>query len=230
MKELEQIKSFIKEGVYDPGIFKAFFMAGGPGSGKSFVSSSAFAGSGLKFVNSDTIFERGLRKAGLSMSMPDQEEYFRNIIRAKAKMTTNTQLDTYVAGRLGLVIDATGRDYSVISRQFTLLNQLGYDCYMFFVNTSLDVALERNKTRSRSIPEYIVQKSWTGVQSNMGKFQRLFGLSNMVIIDNNRSEKELVTQTLNTANRMARSLMNKPVNNFTAKQWIKNELAAKKRK
>ena len=67
MKELGQIRSFIKEGVYDPGIFKAFFMAGGPGSGKSYVSSSAFAGSGLKFVNSDTIFERGLRKAGLSV-------------------------------------------------------------------------------------------------------------------------------------------------------------------
>ena len=64
---------------------------------------------------------------------------------------------------------------------------------------------------------------------NIG-FQRLFGLSNMVIIDNNRSEKELITQTLNTANRMARSLMNKPVSNFTAKQWIKNELEAKKRK
>ena len=26
------------EGVYDPNIFKAFFMAGGPGSGKSYVA------------------------------------------------------------------------------------------------------------------------------------------------------------------------------------------------
>ena len=28
----------INEGVYDPGIFKAIFLAGGPGSGKSFVA------------------------------------------------------------------------------------------------------------------------------------------------------------------------------------------------
>ena len=43
--------------------------------------------------------------------MPDEEEYFRNIVRKKrSKMTTATQLDTYVQGRLGLVIDATGRD------------------------------------------------------------------------------------------------------------------------
>ena len=34
-----------------------------------------------------------------------------------------------------------------------MLKLLGYDCYMVFVNTSLDVALERNRTRSRSIPE-----------------------------------------------------------------------------
>ena len=54
MKKLNQI---LAEGVYDPGIFKAFFLAGGPGSGKTFVTSSAFAGTGLKVVNSDTLFE-----------------------------------------------------------------------------------------------------------------------------------------------------------------------------
>ena len=60
MKKLNQI---LAEGVYDPGIFKAFFLAGGPGSGKTFVTRSAFTGTGLKVVNSDTIFERGLKKA-----------------------------------------------------------------------------------------------------------------------------------------------------------------------
>ena len=61
-------------------------------------------------------------------------------------MTTATQLDTYVQGRLGLVIDA-GRDLNVINTQKRMLDQLGYDSYMVFVNTSLDVALERNKNR-----------------------------------------------------------------------------------
>ena len=141
------VNSFIQhlsEGVYDPGIFKAFFLAGGPGSGKSFVTQSAFAGTGLKVVNSDTTFERNLKKANLSLSMPDEEEYFRNLVRAKAKMTTATALDTYVQGRLGLVIDATGRDLNVINTQKRMLDQIGYDSYMIFVNTSLEVALERN--------------------------------------------------------------------------------------
>ena len=226
MKKLNQI---ITEGVYDPGIFKAFFLAGGPGSGKTFVTRSAFAGTGLKLVNSDAAFERGLKKAGLSLKMPDVEEYFRNIVRAKAKMTTATQLDTYVQGRLGLVIDATGRDINVINQQKRMLDQIGYDSYMIFVNTSLDVALERNKNRPRSIPEYIVTNSWNGVQRNIGQFQRIFSPNRMLIVDNNRSEKELVTQTLNTAAKFIRGQLRATPQNLTAKQWIANELQAKKR-
>ena len=226
MKKLNQI---LREGVYDPGIFKAFFLAGGPGSGKTFVTRSAFAGTGLKLVNSDAAFERGLKKAGLSLKMPDSEEYFRNIVRAKAKMTASTQLDTYMQGRLGLVIDATGRDINVINTQKRMLDQMGYDSYMIFVNTSLDVALERNKNRPRSIPEYIVTNSWNGVQRNIGQFQRIFSPNRMLIVDNNRSEKELVTLTLNTASKFIRSQLRSTPQNLTAKQWIANELQAKKR-
>ena len=226
MKKLNQI---LQEGVYDPGIFKAFFLAGGPGSGKTFVTRSAFAGTGLKLVNSDAAFERGLKKANLSLKMPDEEEYFRNIVRAKAKITTATQLDTYVQGRLGLVIDATGRDMNVINTQKRMLDQIGYDSYMIFVNTSLEVALERNKNRPRSIPDYIVTNSWNGVQRNIGQFQRIFSPNRMLIVDNNRSEKELVTITLNTAAKFIRSQLRATPQNLTAKQWIANELMAKKR-
>ena len=226
MKKLNQI---LAEGVYDPGIFKAFFLAGGPGSGKTFVTRSAFAGTGLKIVNSDTIFERGLKKANLSFKMPDSEEYFRNIIRQRAKTTSGSQLDTYVNGRLGLVVDATGRDKNIIQRQHAMLTNLGYDCYMIFVNTSLDVALERNRNRPRSIPEYIVTNSWNGVQSNIGQFQRIFSPNKMLIIDNNRSEKELVSQTLNQAAKFIRSQLRTRPDNYIAKQWIAKELEAKKR-
>ena len=228
-KTLESIRQYINEGVYDPGIFKAFFLAGGPGSGKTFVTASAFAGTGLKVVNSDNVFERGLKKANLSLKMPDEEEYFRNLIRDRAKITTGSILDTYVQGRLGLVIDATGRDYSLIQRQYAMLKNLGYDCYMVFVNTSLDVAIQRNKTRSRSIPEYIVTKSWQGVQSNMGAFQRMFSPNKMLIVDNNKDDKELVTQTLNTASRFIRSRLRTKPETQIAMSWIKRELEAKKR-
>ena len=228
-KSLKEFKLFLNEGVYDPGIFKAFFLAGGPGSGKTFVTQSAFAGTGLKIVNSDAAFERGLKKANLSLKMPGEEEYFRDIVRRRAKMTASTMLDTYVNGRLGLVIDATGRDKDIINKQHSMLKNLGYDNYMIFVNTSLDVAMERNKTRTRSIPEYIVKRSWEGVQANIGTFQRIFSPNKMLIIDNNRSEKELVTNTLNQAARFIRSKLNTKPDNYIAKQWIQKELEARRR-
>ena len=228
-KTLQEVREYINEGVYDPGIFKAFFLAGGPGSGKTFVTQSAFAGTGLKLVNSDNKFERDLKQANLSLKMPDAEAYFRDRIRQGAKAFAGKQLETYLKGRLGVIIDATGRDYALIQRQSSMLKLLGYDCYMVFVNTSLEVALERNRTRSRSIPEYIVQKSWKGVQANMGAFQKVFGHSKMLIVDNNKDDKELITQTLNTASRFIRSRLRTKPETQIAMSWIKRELEAKKR-
>ena len=210
-KTLNEFRQYLNEGVYDPGIFKAFFLAGGPGSGKTFVTQTAFAGTGLKIVNSDSAFERGLKKSNLSIKMPDEEEYFRNIIRQRAKTTTTNRLDQYIQGRLGLVIDATGRDLPLVQRQVSMLRNIGYDCYMVFVNTSLDVALERNRNRPRKVPDYIVQNSWDGVQKNIGAFQRVFSPNKMLVVDNNRSEKELVTMVLNQASKFIRSkLTTKP--------------------
>ena len=226
------VNSFIQhlsEGLYDPGIFKAFFLAGGPGSGKSFVTQSAFAGTGLKVVNSDSAFERNLKKANLSLNMPDEETYFRDIVRKAAKRTAISQLDKYVEGRLGLVIDSTGRDYDVIARNHNMLQQMGYDCYMVFVNTTLEVALARNARRERTIPEYITKSSWEGVQNNIGKFQRLFGMAKFIVVDNNKSDLELVTLTMNRIGKLVRRFISAPVQNYKAKQWMKKELEARRR-
>ena len=226
MKSYEQILS---EGLYDPNIFKAFFLAGGPGSGKSFVARNVFTGTGLKLVNSDIVLENSLKKAGLSLSMPDEEQYFRDILRTRAKAIVDNQIDLYVKGRLGLVIDATGRDYNIISRQFSALQLLGYDCYMVFVNTSLEVALERNAKRERVVPEYITKNSWQSVQNNIGRFQNLFGLTNFVVVDNSKSEQELVTQTMNKVNSVVRRFLTTPIKSYIAKRWMAKERMARRK-
>ena len=219
----------LKEGLYDQGIFKAFFLAGGPGSGKTFVTRNAFGGTGLRVINSDAAFERSIKKAGLSLKMPDSEEEARDMIRTRAKAITGSMMDMAIKGRLGLVIDGTGRDYDKISAQMKMLQQLGYDCYMVFVNTSLDVALERNANRPRSVPEYIVNKSWSAVQSNIGKFQNLFGMSNMVIVDNNKSDKELITIVMNKVSKSVRRLLSNKIQSYTAKRWMATERKLKRR-
>ena len=230
MKTFDEIRfQELKEGLYDPNIFKAFFLAGGPGSGKTFVTKASFSGTGLKVINSDASFERGLRKSGLSMKMPDDEAEARDMIRDRAKATTDSQMQLAINGRLGLVVDGTGRDYDKIAYQNQLLNQLGYDTFMIFVNTSLEVALERNAQRERTVPEYITIKSWKTVQSNIGKFQNLFGMNNMIIIDNNKSDLELVTQTMNKVGKSVRGLLNRPIQSYTAKRWMATERKLRRR-
>ena len=229
MKEFRFLKEeYLQEGVYDPGIFKAYFLAGGPGSGKSFVTANAFAGLGLKLVNSDDILTRYLNREGLSLKMPEKEKEKRDELRQKAKITTAARTDLYLQGRLGMIMDGTARDYAKISTQQRLFKFLGYQTIMLFVNTSLDVALERNAKRDRSVPQNIVKTNWNTVQSNMGKFQKLFQPANFYVIDNSSSEKELVTTTLNRAASIVRRTMNSP-HNFIAKQWIERQLRVKKR-
>jgi predicted kinase len=230
MKKFDDIRfQDLQEGLYDPNIFKAFFLAGGPGSGKSFVTNNAFGGTGLKTINSDSAFERSLKKNGLSLKMPEDEAEARDIIRDRAKAMTGSQLDLSIKGRLGLVIDGTGRDYDKIKEQKALLDQLGYDCYMVFVNTTLEVALERNSKRERSVPEYITRKSWTQVQSNIGKFQNTFGMSNMIIIDNSKDDKELTTVVMNKCSKAVRRLLGNKIKSYTAKRWMATERKLKRR-
>jgi len=98
---------------------------------------------------------------------------------------------------------------------------------MVFVNTSKEVALERNEKRDRTVPRKTAIQNWNIVQQNMGRYQKLFQPANFYVIDNNSSEKELVTTTLNRCASIVRRTMNQP-HNFIAKQWIDRQLRIKK--
>ena len=124
-------KASLNEGVYDQGILKAFFMAGGPGSGKSYVATELFNfpkgavssvsyATGLKLVNNDNAFEKGLKKAGydageLAKLAKNPEEWVKVMaIRDRAKGITKKLQDNYLNGRLGQVIDGTGKNFDKI--------------------------------------------------------------------------------------------------------------------
>ena len=222
MKTYDQ---FIREGVYDPNIFKAVFMAGGPGSGKSFVAGKTTGGLGLKMINSDTPFERFLKKEGLSLKMPEAETEKRDVERVRAKKVTASKKFHAVKGRLGILIDGTGHVYDKVAKQATMLQQIGYETSMVFVNTSLEVALARNEQRARSVMPKLVKKSWQDVQNNMGKFQNFFGPKSFFIVDNNGVEQDM----LEISTKLIRRAISKPVNNKIATAWIANELKKKDR-
>ena len=217
----------IQEGVYDPNIFNAIFLAGGPGSGKSYVVRKTTGGLGMKIVNSDEIYEKDLEKAGLDIGKPD--DIFSDegqAIRLRSKQKTKARQGLWVEGRLGVIIDGTGKDVAKISRQKALLDQLGYETMMIFVNTSLETAQIRNKERKRTLPEKSVEQMWNNVQKNIGSFQSLFGSRNFIIVDNNDAGEDIFNKVF----KRIRGLVVKKPSKRQAKQWIANELKKKDRR
>ena len=225
---MREFKQYIAEGVYDPNIFKAFFLAGGPGSGKSWVSERTLSGMGLKVVNSDTVFARALEKEKMSLDFANhnqKEVIRRDAIRDLAKKRTGVQLKLALEGRLGLILDSTARDMSRIESEANSMKYIGYDVHMIFVNTSLEVALKRNQMRPRKVPDAIVISNHKQVQQNIGKLQNLFGTSNFIIVDNNKVAEDVNPKVYKAIRRM---VTRKPTS-YQAISWIKRELLKKKR-
>jgi len=243
-----ELKQQLIEGVYDPGIFKAFFLAGGAGSGKSYSAEKATGSAagkfqwhadmekltpgkvgpyGLKVVNSDEQLEHGLMKAKMSSNMKaytDDETAAKELIRAKAKKKTAKREAGWVQGRLGLIIDGTAHDIRKLSIKKKYLEDVGYDTYMIFVNTGIDVALQQNNERTRKLPDEVIHKTWDEVQSIKNELANLFP-GGFVEIINNRAGEDVFRKAFVQVGKLIKIPPNKPA----AKMWIAHELQQKKR-
>jgi hypothetical protein len=164
-----------------------------------------------------------LNDAGLDTTPEDIYSDQGQEIRGRAKGVTKRMQGNFLEGRLGLIIDGTGKDYDKIAKQVQGLKALGYECYMIFVNTSLDTAQEQNAKRKRTLPAREVADMWNAVQNNIGKFQRLFGSANFIIVDNNMAGEDVFEKVW----KRCMLLIRKKVTNRIAKSWIAKELKKK---
>ena len=244
---VKKLKLILAEGVNDPGIFKAVFLAGGPGSGKTYVVKQIFgipdrfniSMSGMKMVNSDKELKYLLRKYGFGTDldkMPD--EVFDDLttpgksgLRKFSKELTKQRMKLYQQGKLGMIIDGTGHDFRKIQTMKKELEDDGYDTYMVFVNTSLEVAQKRNQERDRILPPNLLEKSWKDVQKNLGSFQALFN-NNFVIVDNSKhlSEEEAEAKFVPLVTKVIRKFVAKPIKNKLGKMWVTKQKRLNRRK
>ena len=245
-----KLMDLLNEGVNDPGIFKAVFLAGGPGSGKSYVASQLFgipeklnvSAYGLKMVNQDTELENFLKKYFDTVDidiMPD--ELFKQLtdpkssdysgLRTRTKELSKSRLKLYTQGRLGVIVDGTGHKFHEVKNERQDLLKLGYDTFMVYVNTSLEVAQQRNEERPRVLPKDVVEKYWKSVQKNMAYFQGLFGGANFLLVDNNATlnPKQAQKKFNMLVGKGISKFIKKPIKNKQAKKWIeKQKLLGKK--
>ena len=244
----------LTEGVYDPGVLKAIFLAGGGGSGKSRVSQeilgipvdgtkkgqlnlAKFSSTGLKVMSSDIAFEKYLDDAHIKknledLRLKDPRAYNKAMhLRDKAVRVTRAKKGHAFDGRLGVVIDGTARNFVTVKEDKKKLQRMGYDTFMIFVDTTLETALRRNKERGargdREVAEPVVIEAWHSAQQNKVRYSQLFG-SNMIIVDNSidRAEHVKLPPDVYVA---ATHFMAKPLKNPIGKQWVAMELDAKRR-
>ena len=225
---LYMIEDLITEGVYDPGIFKAVFLSGGPGSGKStVVKGLALDTLGLKLVNTDRAFENGLKKAGVSLDLRKLDAVVRDPIRKKAKDITKKGMDLYIGGRLGLIFDTTSAKSNKIKSYKKMLDALGYEYKMVYVNTSLENAQKRNEARPRKLPADIVKNDWDAAQKNVKSYKSIFG-KDFIEIRNDDDLKSLQGKT----NKLFGKLLSWSTafpGNAQATAWKQAQLNLKKR-
>ena len=225
-------KDPLKEGVNDKYIFKAIFLAGGPGSGKSTVIDKLFndpsskqikslTSTGLKVVNLDQALEYLKKKHKIpanSDDMTDDERSLDGKLMGKSVKIAKKQLENYLSGKLGIIIDGTGASSNVLLGKKTSIEALGYDTYMVYVNTTLETALERNANRpERKLLDKVVERVWQKVHDNLESFKSGFG-SNFIKVE---ADGDMIENLPSGTKSAVMNFLNKPVENKEALKWIK---------
>jgi hypothetical protein len=231
------IQNMLLEGVHDKGIFKAMFLAGGPGSGKDYVLDNTMAGHGLTEINSDKALEFLMDKQGLDKKMPESEKEARNLVRGKAKDMTELRQRLALIGRNGLIINGTGDDPEKIAKIKSRLEELGYETGMILVNTADEVSQQRNIERGqrggRTVPEEIRKEKWDAVQAARPELAKLFG-DRYVEFDNSEDLRKASPEVVKAKKeemlnlfKSVKEFVSKPAEHPKAKEWIASELGKK---
>jgi len=202
---ITELDQKLAEGVHDPHIFKAIFMAGSPGAGKTTIRNKLFGGTGLRVLDVDDFWK-------LYNKQNKDQDYLRFFDMAIKRK------DNYIQGRLGLILDGTARDLSKIAASKHELENLGYDTAMVFVNTNLETAIDRAQLRGQQTGRFIkpsdIKTFWHLVQNNLGSLQNMFS-ENFLIVDNNDQHPDLTY-----ADKALRRFLAKPPTHSAAREWI----------
>lgn len=147
-------KQFISESINDRGIFKAVFVIGVPGAGKSYTVSKLNGSVTPRVVNTDKAGEFLSKK----LSTEINSETWGSVFKDSSSRITKNALHGYLNGMLPLFVDGTSNDASNILHRIGILESLGYDVGIVYVHASLETAKARAKARGEKIGRVVDEK------------------------------------------------------------------------
>ena len=203
----------ISESINDKGIMKAVFLAGMPGSGKSYTISKITDGAiEPRIVNTDKMLE--------FLKAFKAEEWFD--VEDTVKRTTKNQLSFHLNSMLPLIIDGTSSKPSSLIRRNGILKSIGYDTSLVSIDVSLETSIERTKKRheqgGREVPDKVVRKIYKELTGLKKYYSTEF--SNFTEILND--DGELIDKVVVQAYKKMSSFFNSPLKNPIGKHLIKD--------
>ena len=200
-----RFNDYLIEGINDVGIFKAVFMCGSPGAGKSYTVSK-LTSTGARVVNTDKMLEYFEFNKAVAAELD------------KVKTLTKNQLVLYLNSLLPLFIDSTSTNPNALVRRRGLLESLGYECGMIFVNTNLETALDRARNRARQVPEDMIKRKYEEAQNLLPFYKSKFDF--YVEVDNN--DGELDNEALQSASKQVTNFFTSPLDSPLGQKVVYN--------
>lgn len=190
----------IDESINDIGIFKALFMCGTPGAGKSYVLSKISSGKiSPRIVNTDKFVEFFGNGGGV-----DWKKY-----GEKVETLNKNQLILYINSLLPLWIDGTSSNPRSLFRRVGVLKSLGYDTGLVWIDTNIDTAIKRAKERKRVVPEEYIRKVYDEIAPLKNYYKNEFKYFKEI----KNNDGELTDSAINKAFKSVYDFFTSPIQN-----------------
>jgi len=206
-----RLKSLLTESINDKGIFKALFVAGYPGSGKTTLIRKVHDGSyPVMMVNSDIWTEYYLRFDRTAWS--DIGPLVRQHSLSNVYFHLNSLLPIYV--------DSTGSSPVLFKQRVDILKALGYDMKMILIDVELETSKERAKRRGemggRKVDENYIEMAHNQINKDRGMYRSY--IPDFKTVKNN--EGDMTPAILNKISNEVFSFFSSPIKNDQGKKIV----------
>ena len=138
--------------------FKAIFILGPAGAGKTFFSKQIGIPAEFETSNPDELIEQEFSKFGISMKFVTKEEDLdtykkQQTFREKLQNATQSATFNWLNQGKPVVFDTTGEDVMKMAVRMEELKTAGYDVGVIMINVPTDISVKADKKRDRTVGE-----------------------------------------------------------------------------
>ena len=206
-----RLTSILSESINDKAIFKALFIAGYPGSGKTTLIRKVHDGSlPVMQVNSDIWTEYYLKF--------DREAW--SDIGSLVKRHSLNNAYFHLNSLLPLYVDSTGTNPTLFKNRVELLDSYGYDTKMILIDvdieTSKERATKRHEAGGRNVEMSYIDKAYKQINKDKGMYKK--HIPNFKVVRNN--DGEMTKAYLNKLSNEIFSFFSSPIKNERGKEVV----------